>query len=245
MTNPLGPHYKNPPIEEALVEIHFEPGNGDPTLSGKIHGQPNIRSFYTGTPKRALLRSIQSAPGRLPALAVQELVHLPNADGTRLLILGPDVLSISVLRPYDGWDNFRPRVEAAWNALVAVDGAKTVTRIGVRYINQIIVPSTQIDVGTYLGFGLAVPKGMDGYMKGLHVRAEFVHDDGVKVLLNHQSIQDEAGTGGFLVDIDVIAENVSADTTQAVMAKVDDLHTRAGKVFESLITDESRRLFDE
>ena len=32
MTNPLGPHYKNPPIEEALVEIHFEPGNGDPPL---------------------------------------------------------------------------------------------------------------------------------------------------------------------------------------------------------------------
>ncbi len=245
MTKPPGPPYKNPPIEEALVEIRFEPANSDPTLSGKVHEQPDIKTFYNGTPKRALLQTIQAGPGRLPALALQELVHLPNADGTRLLILGPNVLSISVLRPYDGWEKFRPRVEAAWNALVAVAGPKTATRIGIRYINKIVVPVMEIELGKYLRFGLTVPNGIDGHLEGFLDRAEFVHGDGVKVLLNHQSVQDAAGKSGFLIDIDVIAENLAGDTIQAVMAKVDDLHAREGKVFESLITDDSRRLFDE
>ena len=53
--------YKNPPIEEAIVEFRFVPGQEwNLTIPGKLHEHPRIKSQYPGKPRTQKI--LEAAP---------------------------------------------------------------------------------------------------------------------------------------------------------------------------------------
>ena len=48
-----------------------------------------------------------------------------------------------------------------------------------------------------------------------------------------------------MADLDVIWEGDEAKSIDSVMELVDDLHEREGKAFEAIITDATRKLFNQ
>lgn len=240
--------YKNPPIEEALVEFRMAPGQEwDLTIPGKLHEK--VKEAYPGKPRqqKLLQASFQAVQGQPAGFAVQEgigRVQLVDAEAKRLLSLGPNVLSINVLRPYDGWDQFKPRVERALRAYVEVSGADNVSRIGVRYINRVALAAADVDLAAHFTCGPAVPPGLPNRVGGFLNRAEYVYDDDVKLVVTLASIDAAEGSAAFLLDLDVIWEATVPLTIDAALAKVDDLHEREGIAFEALITDKTREVFD-
>ena len=242
--------YKNPPIEEALVEFRFVPSQEwDLTIPGKLHQHPSIKDKYPGKPRqqKVVEAALQTGPQQPPSFAVREgmgRLQLLNDDGKRLLSLGPDVLSINVLRPYDNWENFRPRVEAAITAYREVANPQAVARIGVRYINKIVLPGTEIDLGTYFRCGPPTAEDLPKRMGGFMSRVEYVYDDGVKLILTQASIEAPEASSAFLLDLDTIWEGTEPLGLDDVMATVDLLHEREGFAFEATITEEARKVFD-
>jgi uncharacterized protein (TIGR04255 family) len=176
MTEPAGrKKYGNAPIEEALVEFRFAPGQGqewDPTLPGKLHDHADIKNSYPGKPRRQKIfqAALQAEAGQPPGFAVQESfgrVQLVDASPpTRLVSVGPDVLSVNTLRPYDGWESFRPRVSAAVRAYAEISGVAEVNRVGVRYINKIVLPGTSLELGQYFQCGPLVVEGLPRVVAG-------------------------------------------------------------------------------
>jgi uncharacterized protein (TIGR04255 family) len=177
--------YRNPPIEEALVEFQFAPGQDwDLTIPGKLHEK--VKATYPGKPRqqRLLQASLRAEIGQPPGMSVEEgigRVQLVDADGRRLLSLGPDVLSVNVLRPYDGWEVFKPHIDTALRAYAEVSGVEKISRIGVRYINKVVVPEPNADLSKYFLCAPPVPAGLPSRVASFLYRTEHVFDDDVRL----------------------------------------------------------------
>ena len=240
--------YNNPPIEEALVEFHMAPGQDwDLTIPGKLHER--VKTAYPGKPRqqKLLQASVLTVQGQPPGFEVQEgisRVQLVDTEGRKLLSLGPDVLSVNVLRPYDDWEAFRPRIVDALQAYIDVSGTEKVSRIGVRYINKVVVHASDITLNEYFLCGPCVPPGLPKKVGGFLNRAEHIYDDGVKLLVTFASIDSEKESSAFLLDLDLIWEGSEPLDHDSAINKVDDLHEREGIAFEALITEKTRELFD-
>jgi uncharacterized protein (TIGR04255 family) len=242
--------YKNPPIEEALVEVRFaQTEEWDLTIPGKLHEHPDIKKEYQGKPRtqKVVAAALEVGPAQPANLAVREgvgRIQLINEAGNRLISLGPGVLSVNMLRPYDGWELFRPRIETALRAYNEVAAPTGVTRLGVRYINRIVVPQKDSDVGIYFRCGPPTTPELPSEMAGFMSRVEFLYDDGVKLLLTQASIDAPDGQSAFLLDLDLIWESAEARSLDAIIGVIDDLHVREGTAFEAIITDAARGVFD-
>jgi len=237
-----GDQYANPPIQEALVEFVFQATpDWDLTVPGKLHQHPAIAPIYLGKPRT------QPAAG-VPMLGMGGgigRVQLTNEDGTRVISLMGNAIAIHSIRPYEGWENFRPRIETALRAYVDVTGASEIVRIGVRYLNHIEIAEQPVELSKYFALPPQVLPGLPPMITAFYSRNEYAYEDGCKVIVAHTPVPaTDVRFAAFMLDIDVIVDSGPARTVEQALEAVDLLHTREKQAFEALITDDARRLFD-
>lgn len=187
--------YMNPPIIEALCELTFELPSDTPvnfiTLPGLL--QAKLGDAYSGQPREQRVQSVTVPVGsELDRIQVQDQMvrlQLLTKDGTRVLSVGPNTLGISMLAPYgdDGWEGeFQPRIKAALSAYMAIAAPLAVTRIGMRYINQIELPDPKANAESY--FTLNQEKIDNCRLTAFLKRLEYQSDDDIKILLTYATI---------------------------------------------------------
>lgn len=241
--------YKNPPIEEAVCEFTFAaPASGqqfDLTLPGRLKMHPSMGE-YSGQPRTQNVRTI--AANDPSTVAVQTSlfrVQLPTPEGRHLVSIGHNTLAITVLRPYDGWTSFKPRIERALDAFLEIISFSSVVRIGVKYVNRIVVPKADANASEVLTGAPAQDKISETRLANFTQFAEFVRTDGVKVLVTQATLQPSApNSTEYLLDIDTIWDHQTLGNRTEIVATVERLHDIEGAVFETLITEEARRLFN-
>ena len=252
--------YKNPPIEEALCEFRFKPGQGqewDLTIPGRLHVK--LKEEYSGKPRQQKVVDVSldaHQEGKPPKLSYSEgleKVQLLTEDGKRIVAVGQDVLSIHMLRPYQdpqqpdhsGWDEFRGRIKQALNVYWEEVQPKGVLWVSIRYINKIVIPEKAVEVENYLKCALPDVKGLPDHQNSFLSRVGYVYDDGVQLVLSQRSIDaPPPNQVEFLLDIDVIWANTEPVGKDEALAKASDLRKRERKAFEAVITDKARELFD-
>ena len=249
--------YKTPPIAEALCEFRFQPDREwDLTIPGKL--QAAIAGDYTGKPQeqKVIDVALQKRQGnRPPKISYGEglgKVHLVTNNGKRKVGVGRDVLSIHMLRPYQkpdktlgsGWDEFRPRITAALDAYWEVATPKGVTRIGLRYINKIIVPHHSVRFADYIKCAPTQVGGLSNEINKYISRVEYKCDDKFRIILAHGKGTSTSSQAEILLDIDIISEELDPINKDQAMTIVDLLRNREREVFEALITDKAREIFD-
>jgi len=248
--------YKNPPIEEAICEFRFSPGQDwDLTIPGKLHTE--LSDEYAGKPRQQKLVEVglETQGGKPPNLRYGEglaKVQLVTEDNTRMIGIGPDVLSIHLLRPYQrtidsdyvGWDEFYPRIIKAIEAYWKVSKPIGVTRIGIRYINKIVIPQIMVRVEDYFKCALPNVSGLPDQLNGFMSRAEYAYEDNILLVLSQGSIEAPPNNIGFLLDLDVIWQDADPISQEDALTKVRELRERERVAFETVITDKSREFFD-
>ena len=248
--------YKNPPIEEALCEFRFKPGRDwNLTIPGKL--QTEFGDEYTGKPREHIvvevgLEAREGKPSNVRYGEGLARVQLVTKDGKRMVGVGRDVLSVHMLRPYQdsartdggGWDEFRPRISEALGAYWKVAEPLGVDRIGIRYINQIIIPQKTVKVASYLKCALSEVSELPNLLKNFMSRVEYAYPDGVSLVLSQGSIDASSDHVGFLLDLDVIWGSTEPVARDEALAKVRDLRGRERVAFETVITDKAREIFD-
>lgn len=248
--------YKNPPIEEALCEFRFEPGQEwDLTIPGRLHVQ--LSKDYSGKPQQQKFVdvSLDAQKGKPPKLSYGEgvaKVQLFTEDGKRIVAVGQDVLSIHMLRPYQdphrtdsGWGEFQQRIEQALDVYWNEVQPKGVLWVSIRYINKIVIPEDAVEVDNYLKCALPDVKGLPDHQNSFLSRVGYVYDDGVQLVLAQRSIDTPPPNQvEFLLDIDVIWANTEPVEKDKALAKAVDLRNREREAFEAVITDKARELFN-
>jgi uncharacterized protein (TIGR04255 family) len=124
---------KNDPIVEALLEVRFAASEIREVVVGKLASCESWREFAG---QRLPLADM---PGAIrdhdPGLAYQPVLQLQRRDGTRLIKIGPRVLSYHALPPYPGWAIFEPELSSSAEYVFAALRDAMATRFGFRYIN--------------------------------------------------------------------------------------------------------------
>lgn len=246
--------YKNPPITEAVCEFQFaDSDNWNVTSSGLLYEK--LRTEYGQVPReQRLLRVIVpegAKPGDVPnRLTEITKVEFAAADGLKKVTVGPGVCSAHVLKPYPGWEIFRPQIESALNHYSKVCAPKVIQRIGLRYINHIFFPVTR---GTPDDFFTEHPRSvghLDWPVSVFNLRHEYLIVDSdseqVTAIVNLVTIPAGPEQFGCLLDIDLIHSwKHKTFSLKTSLIALDRLRTLERQAFEALITDITRALFDE
>ena len=248
--------YRNPPIEEALCEFHFQPGpEWDQTVPGKLHLQ--LGSEYAGKPQeqKSMETEIQVHDGQPPSVQHRERlsrVRLLTGDEKRIVSVGRDVMSVHMLRPYQGatleepggWEEFRSRISAALDAYWTVAQPTSISRIGIRYINKIAIPHRAVRLEDYLRSSLPKISGLPQEIGGFLIRVEYAYSSDTRLVLTQGLTEAPSDHVAVMLDLDVIwkgAEPVRQDDAEQKVTELRDLERTA---FEAIITDQARALFN-
>jgi uncharacterized protein (TIGR04255 family) len=236
--------YKKPPIEEAVCEFIFAsstPGQQfDLTVPGRLK-MHRLMEEYSGEPRTQNIPIV--SVNRTPTIELR--VQLPTPDARRLVSIRHNALAISVLRPYDGWENFKPRIERALDAYFEAISQIAVTRIGVKYVNRIVVPKADANPAVVLTALPAEGKISDARLANFTQFTEFVRMDEIKVLITQATLQIGAeDRTEYLLDIDAIWDHRALGNRVEIIDMVEKLRDIEGAAFEALITDEARSIFD-
>lgn len=247
--------YSNPPIEEAVCEFHFHPNQEwNFTVPGRLHAE--LGDEYAGEPQEqkgveVVLEAQKDGPSTLKYGEGLARVQLVTKDGKRRIGVGQNVLSIHMLRPYNnpsdsgfgGWDEFQPRIEKAFDAYWKITQPKGVRRIGIRYINKIVIPQTVARIENYLKCALPDVNGLPDQVNNFMSRVDYAYEDGVHLVLSQGSINALADHIEFLLDLEVIWENPEPIAKDDALKVVNDLRNRERDAFETVITEKTRNLF--
>lgn len=237
--------YKNPPIEEAVCEFRFAAGSEwNPMIQARFLAR--IASSYDGNPREEpfLIQLDDADPTKVRQVT---RVIIPAEDGTRQVSLYPNTLSVSALRPYEGWSEFRPRISDALDVYREFAEPVGVRRVGVRYINRMVLPESPSCISRYFRGGPTPVEGLPQNAISILSRVQFLYEDGVTCRLIHSTFDaKQEDHVGLLLDLDLAwtePENEPRAIDDA-MALVDDLRNRERSAFESVITDEARKVFN-
>jgi len=243
--------YQNPPIEEAVCEFRFAPSlQWNLTVPGLLYEK--IKTNYPGEPKQQNLIQAEFQIGQLPinpGFALKQgttKLLFQSTDGKKLVGVGPDMLSIHSLRPYEGWDSFAERIKESFHSYIEVAKPQGIKHLALRYINKIVIPEQNIDLGKYFTVYPLIPEGIPDNVSSFLVRTQTIYTDipiVLKIALSDIANPDEQP--GFILDLE-LSQNYEQESlnTQESLATLYELKLRERKVFESLITEHTRELFD-
>lgn len=234
--------YAKPPIIDATIEARFEPRLPEKLMRRFIE---KAKTRYAQIDEQVEMQFTFGAD--TPQSFSQEFAgaRFLSADGTELLVISKNSLAVSCYPPYAGWSALKARADAELEHLRTLAPDRRFVRLGVRYINRIDVPmvDAQFSPEPYFTF---YPKRPD-ILKGKPAMGYSVTLDGCAVgdylvnvntgigapqLINH---------GAIMIDVDAYIE---ADMDFRTLGeRLESVRAVKNSVFEGLITDRARQLF--
>jgi uncharacterized protein (TIGR04255 family) len=243
--------YRNDPIAEALCEIHFDPSTEwDLTLPGRFYER--VKDTYGGKPRQ---QGVMEAGFQVGAQANNPSLQLrggfgkflfPTEDDLRLVGIGPDVLSVHVLKPYPFWEDFYMRIQEAVQAYQELVEPRGVRSISIRYINRVMVEGTAVDLGDYFTTAPATPPNISLTLSNFLSRIESAYTDRpARLNTTLGSVDAPDGYSAFVLDLEVSQEWAEKPlTVEEAFGEVNELRVRERDAFEYSITDRTREVFD-
>lgn len=241
--------YVRPPIQEAMCELRFEGGaEWDLLSAGKLLAI--LSEEYPAQPKAQLAGGIEIEQGEeAPSVRWrpgEQRVVFGTLDDSRLVVAGPTSLGVHVLSPYEGWESFSRRIGRALSAYRAVLDPPDVRRIGVRYVNRILLPGPSADLDDYFTIGPRSPESLTMTMSNFLIRVEAnFKGDPARVVQTLASSGAEDERAVVVLDLDVVRDysdrSLDIDEVADAIEHLRDLERRC---FEAMITERSREMFD-
>ena len=240
--------YRNPPIVEAIVELRFLGGVGwDLTLPGRFYDR--IRDDFPGTPEHREVMEATFGETSSPSDAMFSINRKEQRvlfrNGNQLLQIGPRVLGVNSLRPYEGWESLSRRAHNALETYRAIAEPEAVRSIGVRYINRVELPAEPFRLDDYFMITQALPStGFPEKLRSFFDRMELSYDDipAAIALTWATAKSSKERIAAFLLDLDL--RWLEPCTFEDVVNNIEELHNRERLAFESLIGDRLREMFD-
>ncbi|MDP3089322.1 MAG: TIGR04255 family protein [Nitrospira sp.] len=240
--------YRYPPIVEALCELYFEGSEWDDTVPGQFYDQIKI-DFPVKRQREIQEAQVMFSTAGEASAGVKRLppwMQFVTSDESRLIQIGQDVLVINQLRPYPHFEEWEPLIYSSLETYRKVANPKGIARLGLRYINRVVIPHTQILMEDYFTVYPQLPKAM-GEMHGrFMIRVDLPSQQGGHgVLITFGSAPAEKPNEvAHLLDLYDIFKPEHPLGFDSIKDQVAIAHKNIEAAFEGSITDKLRNLFD-
>lgn len=176
--------------------------------------------------------------------------RLESKDGPFVLQCRESGFTLSRLLPYGRWEDLQTEARRLWDSLQDQVGAFTVSRIAVRYINEIKIPLPLQDFGEYLTCPPKVPDALPQAISGFLTRV-IIPDEGANcVTIVTQALEGpptEGGSGVFvtvLLDIDVFRTTQISSRDEAIWIGLGALRDQKNRMFFEHVTEKTAELYE-
>ncbi len=221
------PRLSKPPLVEAVFEIRFSTETAYGLIPGRMFDElseifPQVEELQTA-----------SLPLDVP-LPVLVRHRFRSQDGTKLFQTGQGVLSVNHVA-YTHYDDLRADTERVIAALIRLQVASGIHRLGLRYINQVALDRDWSSITTLTD---SVPETITKKIRDrrFHYGLDYTPDRMNLAVGNLTS----NGQEKLQLDIDFFRENEQLPPLNAdsVLGWLDKAHEHVYEVFTSLLTEE-------
>jgi uncharacterized protein (TIGR04255 family) len=241
--------YRKPPIGEAVCELRFIPSAPwDLAVPGLIYER-----LRTAFPKRRQVKVLDSAiqlqtQATLHQFVTTDRLQCVSEDEKDVVGIGPNVLAISRLDPYKGWEQFRPTIMKALDAYSEVVSAKALQRAGLRYLNQIAFDEERVELSDFFDLYPFVGKSLPQDYGPFFVGIQTAYDDSLNVLrvnLGSTFPSPAPLRLSMMLDIDYFLGKPEGIAIADIEQWLNQGHDRVASVFEGSIKGRLRARFEE
>lgn len=233
------PVLRNSPLTTVVCELRFQPLEAEPQivpLADRL--QPLGLTSYTLEEGLQL----QMGPGQIQPQSVQRH-RFATSDGIASLALDRGTFSYET-SAYPGIDDFLVTFSELAGALGEVLGIAARTRIGLRYVNEIELPSAEREaVQASVAEGLLPPWG-EPHLEELSVSMHELRfkQDGGEIAVRHGLQRQPSPV--YLLDFDHYEQRLLAFDGTAETERLREFNSRIYQIFRWSITEESYQRFD-
>jgi uncharacterized protein (TIGR04255 family) len=242
------PHYEKAPITEALIDIRVELSSDlrfeDLHAIGK-----HVSKDYPQEETRTLGEGMIQFGPALQASAQQKPWGLlfRNEAKNQVLQVRLDGFTFSRLEPYETFEKLRDEARRLWDLYRELMRPKRITRVAVRYINQLNIPGTTVEPEDYFNTYPHVSGKLSPELRnfGPYLMTLPMHQDDLKgmLVINEAMTPPKSpDTISIVLDFDLYVENPPIITEQELWSFFDRLRERKNTYFEACITDKTREL---
>lgn len=248
-------HYAHAPIIEATLSLGvLLPQVEDPKMLLRIHDALKDRYplkaeeyLYSGSVRL-------DEPGKPPE---HDDIHrhigyvFSDEHERRSLRITMDSFEFSVGYPYDRWQSFRDEAIDLWRIFRNAFGVTEISRVGLRYINRIDVPNTNLArIEDYFSVYLEIPVDWPGGTSLTNYFVQFQapqQDLGCELVVNQAPAPSpESNMVSFRLDFDLFKELYEdpwlVSQEEEVWQFLEQLRERKNAVFNASITEATREL---
>ncbi len=246
-------HYSRAPITEAVIDLRvaqaqeFSVEDLASVRDAIADRYPRQETTYSGQVNIPV-----GGPAQVETLHQHTGFRFTDQDGRQIFQARADGFAFSVLAPYERWETFRDEARRLWDLYKSVAKSASITRVAVRYINRVDIPTADvptIKVEDYFRIYPEIPadwpyENMDRFFMQLHIPQEDLRC--MLVVNQATALPPELETTSILLDFDLFREEYEepwrADDDAAVWDFLERLHDRKNEYFESSITEKTRGL---
>jgi uncharacterized protein (TIGR04255 family) len=239
-------HYDKAPIKEAIIDIQIEK---PPSLTLADIDKVGI-SLPRGYTKRQNLITGelrgQFQDGKLTATAKQEQMGYVFAgdEGKHVVQFRVNGFTFSRLAPYQNWQQLRDEAQTLWKSYRQIVGGIPVVRVGLRYVNQLDLPTPMRDFRDFIRFYPEVPTDVPQQLGNFFLQVQIPLEDLGAMLILNEAIVPPSGPDvvSVVLDIDVFKQGIKIDSDNEVWTVLEALRLRKNLIFEACITNNMREL---
>jgi uncharacterized protein (TIGR04255 family) len=246
-------HYQNPPIVEALMEVFFTGAQRGLAVRDAFFAR--IRARF---PTERLLNQagveVNLVPGQTSARLSQgePRFQFLTQDESQMVQLGPDLLVFNQVRsdpqvPYPRFEQWRPIVLEMLALYREVAQPTGVDRLGVRYINRLVIPHPSMRMEDYFTVYPQVPDTLGArhgpFLMNLELAAP--REEHQLLFTLGSTPVEQPGSMAYLLDLYDILPLGPSDPFESIPKRLDEAHDNIVTTFEHTITDTTRALFGE
>lgn len=242
--------YRKPPVIEALCEIYFSGSAWDETVPGAFYER--MKNDFPQK-RQQKIQEAQITMGTEQSVAgVRQLppwMQFVSDEKHRMIQLAQNLLVINQLHPYPHFEEWEPEIYRALRIYRELADPKKVTRLGIRYINRVVIPEERVRMEDYFTIYPNLPETLGDTHGTFVVRVEVPQGEQEHTMLitfgtapfPHSGQRGQA----FVLDLyDILKMNGDVKET-AMKKEVHRAHDNIVVAFEDSITDRLRELFEE
>ncbi|MDX1251745.1 MAG: TIGR04255 family protein [Gammaproteobacteria bacterium] len=240
--------YKKPPVIEALCEVYFVNSAWDDAIPGQFYDRMKDR-FPAKRQQEIHEAEFNFGLTGEAAAGVRRLaprLQMMTEQGDRMIQLARDLLVVNQLRPYPHFEEWEPIVYQALNTYSELAQPNGITRLGIRYINQVAIPESRILMEDYFTLYPRLPETLGDAHGPFMIRLEIPSQ-----MANHTVLvtfattpPEKVGESAFLLDVYDIFAPSEPFSLQDITSHLQDGHKNIENAFESSITEKLRTLFE-
>ncbi len=236
------------PITEALIDIRVQlPGNVSLADLENLHTQ--IKHEYPDKKTRSRWEgTVELKSEKEPLKTTQYQIDgylFTTSDGKQVVQYRLDGFTFSRLRPYSQWEDVYREGKRLWEIYRDVNKPLLITRLAVRYINSIQIPSQNFDYDDYLTAAPKIPQELPQLLQHFFTRLVIPFPDQGAAAIVIQTLSDKQDpvNTAILLDIDVYAEVSLPSEDARIYEILRKFREIKNQVFFNSITEKTKELF--